>query len=83
MIIYTDRSNKKGTHWQRVLKLYNKKTLFLFDRFGFEGLKQFIILNDRKLIDKILFDLIKFNEKDNKIYLISLKKFCRKLSQNE
>ena len=83
MIIYTDRSNKKGTHWQSVLKLYNKKTLFLFDSFDFEGLKQFIILNDRKLIDKILFDLIKFNEKDNKIYLILLKNFRRKLSQNE
>ena len=40
---------------------------------GFEGLKEFITSNDKKLIDKILFDLQKFDKKDNKINLISLK----------
>ena len=57
MIMNTDRSNKKGTHWWSVFELHNRKTLFLFDSFGVEGLKEFIISNDKKLIDKILFDL--------------------------
>ena len=63
MITNTNRSNKKGTHWWSVLELHNRKTLFLFDSFGFEGLKEFIILNYKKLIDKILFDLKKFKRK--------------------
>ena len=70
MIMNTDRNNKKGTDWWSVLELHNRKTLFLFDSFGFEGLKRFRISNDKKLIDKILFDLKKFNKKDNKTYLI-------------
>ena len=73
MTMNTDRSNKKDTHWWSVLELHNRKTLFLFNNFGFEGLKEFTISNDKKLIDKILFDLNKFNKKDNKIILISLK----------
>ena len=38
-IMNTDRSNKKCTHWWIVLEFHNRKTLFLFDSFGFEGLK--------------------------------------------
>ena len=39
MIMNTDSSNKKGTYWWSVLELHNRKTLFLFDSFGFEGIK--------------------------------------------
>ena len=69
----TDRSNKSGTHWWSFLDLHPKKEIFLFDSFGFEGFKQFIMQNDRKLLNKILFGIEKFKKKDNKITLITLK----------
>ena len=34
----TGRSDQKGKHWWRLLELHNKKTIFLFDSFGFHGL---------------------------------------------
>lgn len=40
MISNTDRLNKDGTHWQSVLDLHARKEIFLFDSFGFSGLKK-------------------------------------------
>ena len=50
-----------------------KKNLLLFDSFGFVGSKQFIVDNDKNTIDRMLFNLEKFNKKDAKINLVSLK----------
>ena len=72
IIMNTDRSDKSGTHWWSFLDLHPKKEIFLFDSFGFTGLKKFIIDNDEKLINKVLFNLKKFNKNDRKITLISL-----------
>ena len=44
----------------------------LFDSFGFVGFKQFIVNNDKNIIDKMLFNLEKFNKKATKINLGSL-----------
>ena len=41
----------------------------MFDSYGFIGLKEFIIDNDRKLIDKFFYGLEKINKKDKKINL--------------
>ena len=49
IIMNTDRSNKSGTHWWSFLDLHPKKETFLFDSFGFEGFKEFIIQDDKKL----------------------------------
>lgn len=49
------------------------KQLFLFDSYGFTGLKDFIIQDERKIINKVLYDVKKFNKKDNIVTLISLK----------
>ena len=46
LIMNTDHSDKKGTHWQSFLDLYERKEIFLFDCFGFEGFKEFVIDND-------------------------------------
>ena len=35
----------------------------LLDSFGFTGLKQFIVDNDKNIVDKMLFNLEKFNKK--------------------
>ena len=38
----------------------------------FTGLKEFVVDNNQKIIDKILYGMKKINKKDNKIGLISL-----------
>ena len=43
MIMNTDRAGKKGTLWWSFLEISSKKQIFLFDSFGFAGLKEFII----------------------------------------
>ena len=73
IIMNTDCSNKKGTHWWSFLDLHERKEIFLFDSFGFEGFKEFVIDNDRNILNKILFGVEKFQKKDNKITLITLK----------
>ena len=64
---------KIGTHWCNFLDLHARKEIFLFDSFGFEGFKEFILDNDKNILNKILYDIKKFNKKDNKISLITLK----------
>ena len=71
-IFNADRENKPGTHWWSFLDIHPKKDLLLFDSFGFTGFKQFIVDNDKNIIDKMLFNLEKFNKKDTKINLVSL-----------
>ena len=73
VIMNTDRSDRAGTHWWSFLDLHQKKEIFLFDSFGFEGFKKFIIDNDRKVLNKVLFGLNKFQKSDHKITLISVK----------
>ena len=70
IIMNTDRSDRAGTHWWSFLDLHQKKEIFLFDSFGFEGFKKFIIDNDSKVLNKVLFGL---NKSDRKITLISVK----------
>ena len=52
--------------------LIQKKDLLLFDSFEFVGFKQFIVDNDKNIIDKMLFSLEEFNKKDVKINFVSL-----------
>ena len=53
--------------------MHERKEIFLFDSFGFEGFKEFIIDNDRNSLNKILFGIEKFEKKDKKVTLITLK----------
>ena len=73
VIMNTDRSDRAGTHWWSFLDLHPRKEIFLFDSFGFEGFKKFIVDNDKKVLNKVLFDLNKFKKNDQKITLISLR----------
>ena len=70
-IFNTDRKNKPGTHWWSFLDIYPKKDLFFFDSFGFIGFKQFIVDDDKNIIDKMLFNLKKFNKINTNINLVS------------
>ena len=60
IIMNTDCSDKKGTHWWSFLDLHLRKETFLFGSFGFEGYKNFIMQDDRKILNKILFSIEKF-----------------------
>ena len=73
IIMNTDRSDRAGTHWWSFLDLHPKKEIFLFGSFGFEGFKNFIVDNDKKVLNKVLFGLHKFEKSDRKITLISLR----------
>ena len=63
IIMNTDHRDKKGTHWWSFLDLHERKEIFLFDSFGFEGFKEFVIDNDRNVLNKILFGIGKFQKK--------------------
>ena len=65
----TDRSDKKGTHWWSFLEISSKEQIFLFDSYGFIGLKEFIIDDDRETIDTFFYGLEKINTNDKKINL--------------
>ena len=69
MIMNTDRSGKKGTHWWSILEISCKEQILLFDNYGFVGLKEFIIDNDRNAIDEFFYGLEKMNKNDKKINL--------------
>ena len=72
MIMNTDRSGKEGEHWWSLLEIISKDQIFLFDSFGFIGLKEFIIDNDKKIVDRFFYGLEKINKKDKKINLTCL-----------
>ena len=85
-IMNTDRSGEEGEHWWSLLELSFKEQIFLFDSFGLIGLKEFIVDNDRKLMDRFFYGLEKINKKNKRINLTyvqfdleSYKKINRKL----
>ena len=69
MIMNTDRSNKEGEHWWSLLEISTKDQTFLFDSFGFVGLKEFILDDEKQIIDQFFYGMEKINKKDNIINL--------------
>ena len=69
MIINLYRSNKEGEHWWSLLEISTKEQIFLFDSFGFVGLKEFIVDDDKQIIDQFFYGLEKINKKDKIINL--------------
>ena len=47
--------------------------IFFFDSFGLDGLKHFIIQDDRQVIEKILFEIEQMTRTDNKITLFNIR----------
>ena len=52
IIAHTDSLSNPGTHWWSILNIEPKPDIFFFDSFGIDGLKQFVIQDDRKIIEK-------------------------------
>ena len=86
IIANTDASNKKGTHWWSILNIESRNELFFFDSFGLDGLKHFIIQDDKKIINKILIGIEQINKNDQKITLCKIKfdlGACKEFSEKE
>ena len=45
----------------------------MFNSFGFEGFKEFVIQDEQKIINRIFYGVDKFVNKDNKITLVTLR----------
>ena len=73
IIASTDNSSKSGTHWWSILDIEPRTDIFFFDSYGIEGLKHFIIQDDKKIVDKILVGIDKMDRSDNKITLCKIK----------
>ena len=86
IIANTDDSSKGGTHWWSILDIEPKTDILFFNSFGLDGLKYFIVQEDKKIIEKVLFGTEKMTRSDNKITLCKIKfnlNACKKLSKTE
>ena len=87
MIANRDVSSKSGTYWWWIiLDIEPKAEIFFFDSFGFDGFKNFIIQDGRKVIEKILFEIKQMARTDNKITLGNIKfnlNDCKSLNKKE
>ena len=54
VIANTDSSEKGETHWWSILDIEPKTDIFFFDSFGIDGLKHFIVQDDKKIIKRNL-----------------------------
>ena len=86
IIANTDSSSKQGTHWWSIPDIEPKADIVLFDSFGLDGLKAFIIQDDKKVIEKVLFGTEQMTKTDNKITLVNIRfnlNACKSLSKIE
>ena len=86
IIANTDSSSKQGTHWWSIPDIEPKADIVLFDSFGLDGLKAFIIQDDKKVIEKVLFGTEQMTKTDNKITLINIRfnlNACKNLSRKK
>ena len=56
--------------------IHPKNNLFLFDGLGIEGFKFFIVNNNQKIIDELLYDFKKCDSKSNQKMKLCAMKFC-------
>ena len=60
----TDKENEPDVHWWSFMDIHPKNNLFLFDSFGLEGFKLFIVNNYRQIINQLLYNFKKMRIKD-------------------
>ena len=86
VITNTDRSDNGRSHWWSILYIEPKTDIFFFDSFRLDGLKHFIVQDDRQVIDTILFGTEKMSRTDQKITLCNIHfnlNACKNLSAEE
>ena len=72
LIANTDSAEKNGTHWWSILDIEPKTDLFFYS-FGIEGSKNFIIQDNKNIIQKILNGIEKMTRTDIKLTLVNTK----------
>ena len=75
-IFNTDKENKPGVHWWSFMDIHPKNSLFLFDSFGLEGFKLFIVNNDQHTINQLLYNFNKCQSKTNQKLQLCIMKLC-------
>ena len=86
VIANIDDSSKGGTRWWSILDIEPKTDIFFFYSFGLDGLKHFIMQDDRKIVEKVLFGTEKMTRTDNKTTLCKIQfnlNACKNLSKVE
>ena len=58
------------------MDIHPPKSLFSFDGLGIEGFKLFIVNNDDKIINELLYDFEKCEPKSNQKLKLCAMKFC-------
>ena len=86
-IFNTDIENEPGIHWWSFMDIHAKNNLFLFDSFGSEGFKLFIVNNNQQIINQLLYNFNKSQSKTNQKLQLCIMKFCveswQKMSQKK
>ena len=75
-IFNTDKESEPGKHWWSFLDIHPKNNLFLFDSFGLEGFKLFVVDNNEQIINDFLFNFKKCESKSNQKLTLCNMKFC-------
>ena len=57
IIVNLDAADKNGTHWWCIVDIELQTDLLFFDMFGVDGLKSFIIHDDKKMVEKYFLGL--------------------------
>ena len=80
-IFNTAKENEAGKHWKSFLDIqifsFLENNLFLFDSLGLDGFKVFVVDNQEKVINNLLYNFkrCKSTSTKNKLVLCSMK-FC-------
>ena len=84
-IFNTDKENEPGVHWWSFFDIQPKNNLFLFDSFGLERFKIFIVDNDQQIINALLYNFKECESKPaQKLKLCTMKFYVetwQKMSQ--
>ena len=70
------QENEPGVHWWSFMDINPKNNLFLFDLFGLERFKLFIVNNDQQIISQLLYNFKKWESKTNQKLQLCVMKFC-------
>ena len=86
IIANSDSSDKNDTHWWSTLDIKPRTDLFFFYLFGIDGLKSFIMQDDKKVIEEIILETEQLTRTDSEITLVKIKFYlnaCKNLSKKE
>ena len=79
IIANPDSSDKYGVHWWSILDIKPRNDIFFFYSFGLDGLKHFVIQDDKKIVHKILIGVEQMDKSNQKITLCKNLGACKQL----